>query len=97
MNTSANLSVEETVSVDEAEKITSKSLDHSKFVKLTLDIADHMLACGSEVSRIEESVSRICAAYGAVKCDVFCITSVVIVTVIAGFPRAPEISISLKC
>lgn len=80
MNTFVNQSVEGSASAD-AEG-GNKSLDHSKFVKLTLDIADQMLACAGEVSRIEESVSRICAAYGAVRCDVFCITSVIIVTVI---------------
>lgn len=41
-----------------------------------------MLSCGAEVGRIEDSVMRICTAYGAQKTDVFCITSVIIVTTI---------------
>ena len=55
-------------------------IDPTRLIRLAVDIAENMLACGSEVSRIEESVTRICNSYGATKCDVFCITSVIIVT-----------------
>jgi len=76
MNTSENVAL--TVS----ESDTVSSLNKTKLMKLVIDLAEHMLACGGEVSRIEETVSRICTKYGAVKTDVFCITSVIIVTTI---------------
>ena len=40
-----------------------------------------MLISGAEVSRVEDSVRRICMAYGAEKVDVFTITSAIVVTV----------------
>lgn len=56
--------------------------DRTAFIKLVIDISEHIFSCGGEVSRVEETVHRICTAYGAKKTDVFCITSVVIVTTI---------------
>lgn len=44
---------------------------------LALDIGEGMLKNGGEVSRVEESIERICRAYGAVHVEVFSIISVV--------------------
>ena len=71
-----------TACLDLPEGTGTSGAEKTKLIKLTLDLAEHMLACGGEVSRIEETVSRICAAYGTTKTDVFCITSVIIVTTI---------------
>ena len=49
-------------------------------VKLALDIGEHMLMCGGEVDRVEDTIGRICKAYGAERTDVFSITSLIIVT-----------------
>ena len=51
--------------------------------KLTqiMDIGEQMLVCGGEVSRVEESIKRMAAAYGAHRSDVFIITSSMVVTV----------------
>lgn len=46
-----------------------------------LDIASELLECGAEIQRIEDTVNRICTAYGAVKVDVFAITSLITATV----------------
>lgn len=54
--------------------------NNQKIVKLVLDIGEQLLMCGGEVSRVEETVMRICAAYGAIKTDVFCISSNMIIT-----------------
>ena len=55
-------------------------VERKDVVKLALDIGEHMLICGGEVDRVEETISRICNAYGAIRTDVFSITSVTIVT-----------------
>ena len=44
-------------------------------------IAQEMTEIGAEISRVEESVDRICCAYGAVRTDVFATISNVIVSV----------------
>ncbi len=46
-----------------------------------MDIGEQMLVAGAEVHRVEDSVARMCAALGAVRTDVFIITSSMVVTV----------------
>ncbi len=43
-----------------------------------LDVGVAMLECGAEVHRVEDTITRICAAYGAREIEVFAITSVII-------------------
>ena len=50
-------------------------------VSSALDIAGVMLESGAEVRRVEDTIERICTAYGATKVDVFSITSLIITTV----------------
>ena len=62
----------------------SSSVDYAKeFLFNALNIGEEMLISGAEVSRVEDSVRRICLAYGAEKVDVFTITSAIVVTVYA--------------
>lgn len=44
-------------------------------------IAQEMTEIGSEISRVEESIDRMCCAYGAQRADVFATTSNIIVSV----------------
>ncbi|MBQ9963504.1 MAG: threonine/serine exporter family protein [Clostridia bacterium] len=46
-----------------------------------MDIGEQLLLCGAEVHRVEDSVRRICSAFGATHTDVFIITSSMVVTV----------------
>ena len=46
-----------------------------------LDIGSEMLEAGAEVDRVEDSISRICKAFGAQKVDAFAITYMIIVTI----------------
>ena len=46
-----------------------------------MDIGEGMLVSGAEVHRVEDSVKRMCSAFGAVRTDVFIITSSMIVTI----------------
>ena len=43
-----------------------------------LDIGENILRCGGEAHRIEDTIERICGAYGAVHTDVFALPSLVI-------------------
>lgn len=52
----------------------------NEFLFNALNIGEAMLICGAEVSRVEDSVRRICLAYGAERVDVFTITSAIVVT-----------------
>lgn len=52
-----------------------------KLFGYAIDIGEQMLVCGAEVHRVEECVSRTCRALGAVRTDVFTITSSLVVTV----------------
>ena len=48
---------------------------------LALDVGEGMLKNGAEVSRVEDTVERVCRAYGAAHVEVFSIISVVNATV----------------
>ena len=54
-----------------------------------LDIGQAMLQSGAEVSRVEDSLRRICLAYGAERADVFTITSNIMVTMYSRQYGAP--------
>lgn len=46
-----------------------------------MDIGEQMLLSGAEVHRVEESIERMCNAFGVKRVDVFIITSSMVVTV----------------
>ena len=52
-----------------------------KLFKCAMDIGEQMLISGAEVYRVEESVNRMCSAFGAKRVDVFIITSSIVVTI----------------
>ena len=45
-----------------------------------LDLGEALLAAGADVNRVEDTLARLGAAYGAVRMDVFVITSSIVVT-----------------
>lgn len=55
--------------------------DLERVLDLALDIGEEILRCGGEIRRAEDSLTRVCRAYGCERVDVFCITSVIILTV----------------
>ncbi len=57
---------------------TGKALD--SHICLALDIGMRMLIHGAQISRVEDSIERICKALGAVDTHVFSVTSGIIVT-----------------
>ena len=52
-----------------------------KWFCYVMDIGEQMLISGAEVHRVEESIDRMCHALGAVRVDVFIITSSMVVTI----------------
>lgn len=55
-----------------------KNLD--SHISQAMDIGMQMLVCGAQISRVEDSIGRICKALGAVETHVFSVTSGIIVT-----------------
>ena len=47
--------------------------DSEKVLSLALDLGKNMVKCGAEINRVEETVVRICFAYGMRSVDVFSI------------------------
>jgi len=58
--------------------------DASKILYEALNIGEQMLICGAEVYRVEDTIARICYAYGMKRVDVFTITSSIVVTVVTA-------------
>ena len=56
-------------------------MDTEALLECALDVGEQMLICGAEISRVEDTVERICYAYGASRVDVFTITSCINATV----------------
>lgn len=46
-----------------------------------LDVGENMLKCGAEIQRVEDTISRICRAYGAVHVEVFSIPTLIIASI----------------
>ena len=55
-----------------------------KYLYAAMAVGEAILEYGGEVSRVEDSIRRICAAYGFERSDVFCITSSIITTACYG-------------
>lgn len=49
-------------------------------LSMIMDMGEILLTSGAEVSRVEDTITRLCRAYGFVRADVFTITSSIIVT-----------------
>lgn len=50
-------------------------------IKCLLDLGEALLLAGAEINRVEDSLSRVAKNYGALKVDVFVLTSVINITV----------------
>ena len=55
-------------------------MEYARLMSDALTIGEKMLCSGAEVSRVEDSIVRICSAYGASRVDVFTITSSIVVS-----------------
>ncbi|MDO4275156.1 MAG: threonine/serine exporter family protein [Eubacteriales bacterium] len=51
-----------------------------QYLYCAMSIGEQLLVSGAEVGRVEDTIRRICMAYGAVRVDVFSITSSIVTT-----------------
>ena len=56
------------------------AVSYEDAVFIAVELGEHIMRSGGEISRAEDTVSRICKAYGAVTVDVTAIMSVIVVT-----------------
>ncbi len=63
----------------EASLVDSITADH--LLRLSLDVGEGMLRAGGEVNRVEDTIKRICSAYGAAHLEIFAIPSLLLATV----------------
>lgn len=65
-------------------EIESKELPQdgrmNRFLAEILDVGEMLLMHGAEVNRVEDTIERLCRAYGFVRSDVFTITSCIVVS-----------------
>ncbi|KIR02537.1 hypothetical protein P261_01352 [Lachnospiraceae bacterium TWA4] len=60
----------------------TKEIEFDEYIlERILDIGSRMLIAGGEIHRVDDTISRLCFAYGALYADVFTITSSIVVTV----------------
>lgn len=72
-----------------SKKIHTETFDNRSFADhtteyllcLALDIGEGMLKCGAEINRVEDTMERVCTAYGASHVEIFAIPSVIIAAI----------------
>ncbi len=52
-----------------------------KILTVIMNLGKEMLMCGAEVNRVEDTISRLCNAYGLNNAEIFSITSLILVSV----------------
>lgn len=62
--------------------LKEKEIDVQKVLSLAMDVGKAMIKCGSEISRVEETIIRICHFYGMKQTDVFSVISMMHATTI---------------
>ena len=81
--------------------------DYKKLMNVFLDFGEAMMLAGAEISRTEDSIARMGMAYGAVKTNVFAITSSIespvcsaieatLLTVVSPMPLFGSLTILLR-
>ena len=58
-----------------------KREEQGELINCLLDMGQLLLDCGAEISRVEDTISRMAAAYGCTHADVFVITSIISITI----------------
>ena len=56
------------------------TIEPDKVLSLALDIGELMIICNAEITRVEDSIIRICDSYNLKRIDVFAITSLIILS-----------------
>ncbi|MGL5434100.1 MAG: threonine/serine exporter family protein [Lachnospiraceae bacterium] len=72
--------------MSEISKINDEEMNCCLFA--IMDIGELLLMHGAEVSRVEDTITRLCSAYGFDRSDVFTITSSIVVTAMTSDGKA---------
>ena len=59
----------------------------NRLIRCILDAGEVILKSGGEINRVEDTMARMCRAYGFVRTDVFTITSSIVITGVYGGRR----------
>ncbi|MBQ8388079.1 MAG: threonine/serine exporter family protein [Clostridia bacterium] len=62
-------------------EIQPNEKNYGRILKCAMSVGEQMLISGTDVNRVEDSIVRMCRAYGAVRVDVLSITSSIITTI----------------
>lgn len=73
--------MKEKIDIPPQQEYRKVRVDWDEKLDLALDIGEQMVLSGAEVARVEDSVRRICLAFGASRADVLSITTSLIVTI----------------
>ncbi len=60
--------------------MAERTADNGRVLSVALDIGKSMICCGAEINRVEETVLRICDAYGHTRTEVFSVVSMILAT-----------------
>ena len=71
-------------------KSVNSMQERNKLLHEFLNIGEMMLASGAEIKRVEDTLIRLGTAYGAIKMNVFVITSSIVVTM--AFENGEELT-----
>lgn len=62
--------------------------EKNRYLSAIMDIGELLLMHGAEVSRVEDTIGRLCGAYGFIRADVFTITSSIVASAMLPDGRA---------
>lgn len=61
-----------------------KTSNNENILTVIMNLGKEMLMCGAEVNRVEDTINRLCTAYGMENAEIFSITSLILVSVRNG-------------
>lgn len=67
--------------MEQKQEIGNDNAFADRLLCTALDVGEHLLLCGGDIHRVEDTITRICRAYGAEHVEAFCVTSVIITSV----------------
>lgn len=67
-----------------------------EFLEDVLDIARQLMQSGADAQRAEDTIRRICSAYGFVSCEAYVISSLIVVTIKDGAGRHYTQSVRIR-
>ncbi|MBQ3013367.1 MAG: threonine/serine exporter family protein [Clostridia bacterium] len=75
-----DMTLDDITDVEAKKTVTETVISSDDAVFIAMEMGKRILTCGGEVHRAEETIRRICTAYGAVTVDVNAILSMIILT-----------------